>query len=168
MGMVFHFRKHVSNHSLINHTTNTKHVHNKCINIKKHLFYSKKMFFLKKSPYFYIYKTHNFTMSFTKHLVVKNGFIYMLLENIIFLNYLINKYHFRVCFSFVQLKKDILKVSKESVKKNGTIKLLLKPCKSLFSIYNVKMLFMIMFFPKKKKLYSKINLKILKLQNHNI
>jgi len=92
----------------------------------------------------------------------------MLLENIIYLNYLINKYHFQVCFSFIQLKKDILQVSKESAKKNGVIKILLKPYKAPLSSYSVKMLFIILFFPKKQKLYSKINLSILKLHPRHL
>lgn len=114
-----HSRKYAHNYDLINYIPNTKNIQNQPINVKKYIFSNKSIFFLKNSPYFYMYKTKNFTLSFTKHLIVRNGFIYMLLENILFLNYLINKYHFQVYFSFIQLKKDILQVSKESAKKNG-------------------------------------------------
>uniref|UniRef100_A0A6V3KG97 Uncharacterized protein n=1 Tax=Lotharella globosa TaxID=91324 RepID=A0A6V3KG97_9EUKA len=162
--MMIYPHKYACNYGLVNYTPNTNHMQNQRKDFKRILLSNKSMFFLKKSPYFYIYKTKNFTLSFTKHLVVKNGFIYMLLENIIYLNYLINKYQFQPYFSFIQLKKDILQVSRESSKKNGIIKILLKPYKVNFYANNVKMVFIILFFPKKQKLYSKINLKILKLQ----
>lgn len=116
---MLHSRKYANNYDLINYIPNTKNIHNQPTNVKKYIFSNNSIFFLKNSPYFYMYKTKNFTLSFTKHLIVRNGFIYMLLENILFLNYLINKYHFQVYFSFIQLKKDILQVSKESAKKNG-------------------------------------------------
>lgn len=45
----------------------------------------------------------------------------------------------------------------------GVIKVLLKPYKPLLSTYSFKIMFVILFFPKKRKMYSNVNLKILKL-----
>jgi len=159
------------------HPQGYKHTRIKCtrynanVYIKKHyrgerILYKKSKILLKpKKILMYTYKSKNSTLSFTKHLCVKNGFIYMLLENIIFLNYLINQYNFQFLFSFMKLKKDILEISKESNKKNGIIKITIKPYKTALFTFDSRVIFMILFFPIKKKKFSRIDLKVLRVQD---
>nr|BAS01512.1 hypothetical protein [Lotharella vacuolata]BAS01633.1 hypothetical protein [Lotharella vacuolata] len=169
--MIVQSRNCIYNYNPIIYNCCKKYIYIKNINLKKKTIYKKYKNFIKiKKPYFYIFKTKNFTLSFTKDLIVRNGFVYMLLENIVFLNYMINKCHFQTFVNFIQLKKDIMQVSNKSNKKNGAIlfiigiiKVVLKPYKPTLYDYAFKMMFIILFFPKNKKMFSKINLKILKL-----
>lgn len=129
---MLHVRKPVHNYRFLNPIYGINCVHEDKYNKREKNTSISNIFTKNKKLYFYIYKTKNFTLSFTKHLVVKNGFVYMLLENIVFLNYLINKYYFQIFFSFVRLKKDIIQVSAKSNKKNGNTLYTFRRYKSTF------------------------------------